>query len=578
MGQHRVRTGLGIDAGDARDVVAWRDGSALTRARFLDDVASLSAELAQRAGQRWLLATESTYACAVALYATWCAGRTAVLPPNRELGTLAELAGDVAGLVTDRDLGPEGLERLAVFDARRTAGRTNFELELEHVGIELCTSGSTGKRKVVHKTPRQLLAEVETLEATFGELARDARVLGSVSHQHIYGLLFRVLWPLRAGRAFVDESAVDPARLVAQLSECERALLIASPAHLERLHEFVELETLAPRCVAVFSSGGPLGRQAALRFERALGAAPIEVLGSTETGGIAWRRRRAEDEHELWTVFRDALVEVRDGLLSVASPNTAGERWVTGDAIELADERHFRLLGRADRIVKLFEERVALPEVEARLVEHPWVARAAALVVERGGAQRLGVAFECTSQGERELAGLGRAAFHARLRAHLAPYFRATVLPRAWRCVARIPEDLQGKRNLELLRRLFEDLEPEPDYELAPPFVGTPQRGDSALVVELEIPLDPWYVRGHFEGTPIVPGVVQIQWAVAGAALLVGREVVPSEVLALKFKDMLVPGTRLRLELAFDDARKSLKFRFASDAKEFSSGRLVLAP
>lgn len=564
---------FGLERGTPQDIVAWLDDGPVTRARLLDDIARLARELEQHRGRRWLVATESSYACVVALFATWSARCIAVLPPNREVGTLTELANDVAGLLSDSAVVVPHLRVVSVFDERSVAPHAKLEVVLDEPGIELCTSGSTGARKVVVKRPRQLLSEVDALEASFGATLRGARILGSVSHQHIYGLLFRVLWPLRVGRAFVDQSAVDPAHLTRQLAACDSAVLIASPAHLERLHEFIELATLAPKCVAIFSSGGPLARSAALRFEAALGVAPTEVLGSTETGGIAWRRRRATDTTEQWTIFPGTTIDTRDGVMSVSSPNTGGERWTTGDAIERTDDTHFVLQGRADRIVKLFEERVALPEVESRLQSHPWVARAAAVVIERAGQQRLGVVLEFTREGTAEFARVGKVEMSRLLRESLAPYFRATVLPRAWRFVERMPEDAQGKRNVGVLRALFD----EPERTLDLPLVGTPERRASGMTCTLAIPEKPWYVEGHFETRPIVPGVVQIQWAVLGACLWFGRDVVPREVMALKYKDMLRPGSRVFLELEVDETRLLAKFRVFDAAREYSSGRIAFA-
>ena len=68
--------------------------------------------------------------------------------------------------------------------------------------LTLYTSGSSGAPKPIRKTLAQFDAEVRTLEAQWGALVGDATMLGSVPHHHIYGLLFRLLWPLAAGRAF----------------------------------------------------------------------------------------------------------------------------------------------------------------------------------------------------------------------------------------------------------------------------------------------------------------------------------------------------------------------------------------
>ncbi|MCV6071529.1 AMP-binding protein, partial [Escherichia coli] len=64
-------------------------------------------------------------------------------------------------------------------------------------------------------------------------------------------------------------------------------MLVSSPALLKRLNE--EHNPVAIRCV--FSSGGPLPNQAAQHSHLLFGSLPIEVFGSTETGGIAYRQQ-----------------------------------------------------------------------------------------------------------------------------------------------------------------------------------------------------------------------------------------------------------------------------------------------
>jgi acyl-coenzyme A synthetase/AMP-(fatty) acid ligase len=89
-----------------------------------------------------------------------------------------------------------------------------------HAPLTLYTSGSSGAPKPIHKTLAQFNAEVHTLEAQWGALVGDATVLGSVPHHHIYGLLFRVFWPLAAGRAFDRALSMEPQHLQARIAQC----------------------------------------------------------------------------------------------------------------------------------------------------------------------------------------------------------------------------------------------------------------------------------------------------------------------------------------------------------------------
>jgi 3-hydroxymyristoyl/3-hydroxydecanoyl-(acyl carrier protein) dehydratase len=90
----------------------------------------------------------------------------------------------------------------------------------------------------------------------------------------------------------------------------------------------------------------------------------------------------------------------------------------------------------------------------------------------------------------------------------------------------------------------------------------------------LSIPSDLEYFAGHFPSSPIVPGVVQLKWAIESAHRLLG---VPAEVTrmeALKFQQAMLPGTVAMLTLKWVAAEGKLHFAYASGDARFSSGRL----
>ncbi len=64
-------------------------------------------------------------------------------------------------------------------------------LDPDFIGLVLYTSGSTGTAQAIPKKLAQLGAEVAALETQFGALLGAADITATVSHQHIYGLLFQ---------------------------------------------------------------------------------------------------------------------------------------------------------------------------------------------------------------------------------------------------------------------------------------------------------------------------------------------------------------------------------------------------
>src|SRR6201999_478108 len=121
-----------------------------------------------------------------------------VMPPNAQPGTLEALRQPGDLLLTDQPA-PER-ETLVLSESDGSGARALRPLDPEGCRFSFFTSGSTGERKRIGKTLSQLEIEIRTLESLWGETLGDAGCLGTVSHQHIFGLTFRLLWPLMAGR------------------------------------------------------------------------------------------------------------------------------------------------------------------------------------------------------------------------------------------------------------------------------------------------------------------------------------------------------------------------------------------
>lgn len=191
----------------------------------------------------------------------------------------------------------------------------------------------------------------------------------------------------------------------------------------------------------VFSSGGALPAEAAQSLEQRLGQWSTEIFGSSETGGIAWRQGG-----DLWQPFADVeLSQDSDGALLVASPYLpAGHVEHTADAVRIAADGRFELLGRLDRIVKLEEKRISLPMLEQALTAHEWVSEARLGVVQENRAS-LGALLVLSEAGLLALRNLGRRAVTQSLRQHLSGHCETLALPRRWRWLRQLPLNAQGK-------------------------------------------------------------------------------------------------------------------------------------
>lgn len=426
-----------------------RDGHAFAR-----DVAQRAAWLSTRPERRWLLKEADLYAFGCGLFALLHAGKEAVVPPNLQPGSADRLqALGAFDAVYDNAAIDE-------HDAKALAPSTLQAFERDRPALYLYTSGSTGEPKRIAKTPAQLENEIAVLESLWGAQLADSCILATVPHYHMYGLPFRLLWPLAAGRDIDTTQCLEPDTLSAHMRKFPDYALIATPAQLSRLPELWTLSALRPAPKLIFSSGGPLPRDAALAFAAGLGAAPTEIYGSTETGAIAWRR---QEEGAAWNPLPGLRVQRSvDGALLLQSPFLPdNDALRCEDGIELQEDGRFLLRGRLDRILKIEEKRVSLPEAEARLAEHPWVAECA-LIGLAGNRQYLAAAAVLNATGRAALEREGRKAVVNALRAHLRRDYEAVLLPRRWRFVERLPLNERGKLSAAALTRLF-DQNPDGD-------------------------------------------------------------------------------------------------------------------
>jgi acyl-coenzyme A synthetase/AMP-(fatty) acid ligase len=545
--------------------VCMDGGTLLSRAVFRARVAALIALLQTQNAQRYALCIDDPFDFACALFALFACGKEPVIPANATPGHLADLAHAYETILTDADLASVSQRERAEPSAKH-ASNDAYPID-PRAPLTLYTSGSSGSPKPIRKTLAQFNAEVHTLEKQWGVLADGATVLASVPHHHIYGLLFRILWPLAAGRAFDRSTSLDPLHLQSRIGHGQATVVISTPAQLSRWPALPGFAALTPAPRAVFSSGGPLACDTALQYAASYGAAPVEIYGSTETGGIAWRR---QDQIDAWQPLVGIEVSCdEDGALGVRSPHVGHTNWHrTDDQISLDGEGRFRLQGRLDRVLKLGGKRVSLAALEARLALHPYVAQAAVVPLEGGSRERVGAVVALTEAGCEALRDAGRVLLARTLRRHLAGFFDVVVLPRQWRFRLTLPFDARGKLPARAVAATFavraEGME-----------VLAEARSGDTLHYELRVPQSLTHFAGHFPGLPILPGVVQVDWAVRLAADHLPAARAVASIDRLKFMAPVTPGAVLKLTLAHDAARRRVQFVYRVDGRECASGVIV---
>lgn len=547
----------------AGEVAGWRDGAPLTHGEFAARAGAWAALGRRSAASQVALFIEDSLEFAAALVGAWLSHKTVWLVADTLPASCAALAGRVDAFWGEFPASHAPASPL-VDDAWH--GRWAAPAH-DAAALVVYTSGSTGEPAPIPKRWSQLTSEVAALEVQFGAALGQADVIATVSHQHIYGLLFRVLWPLSVGRPIHAARHEFPETLAQGLA-ARPCILLSSPAHLKRLPDHLDWTGAARMLRGVFSSGGMLEQDASVNAARLLGRAPLEVYGSSESGGVAWRRRDAGEE---WTALPQVRWRLDDaGKLEVASPFAGADGWLAlADRAEARAEGRFVLRGRADRIVKIEEKRISLDAIEAALLRTDLVREARVLCAPEAARQSLAAFVVPSEQGRALLAQGGKAQLNARLRAALAPVVEAVALPRRWRYLDAWPVNAQGKTPQSHLLALLDE---RPRFPALRVLEAEPARA----LLELVVPADLLYFDGHFRVAPVLPGVVQVDWAIHYGRQTLALAGVFKGINALKFQQMIRPGHPVQLELVHDQAKNSLNFRYFSDAGAHASGRILL--
>ena len=546
-------------------VIALHQGRQISRDDFSRDVAGWTATLVRQPETDFAIYYDQAYPFAVMLFALWHSGKSVWVAANNKAATAEKLLQQGCVLLGDWPVG-KATSLPSLFGVEGAIALS--ELDLRRTRLALFTSGSTGIPQAISKELWQLQSEVDVLEQLWGAKLAGAQAVATVSHQHIYGLLFRVLWPLTSGRIFHSQIYLSPEALLtaAHRQSQQPAYWVASPAQLTRLDELSPWSELS-QLKAIFSSGGTLDLAVTKQIEQNCNQQLIDVYGSSETGGIAWRKPVTD---ERWLPFPGVnIAPTADQQHLLTSPYLLADTpFMLNDRLELHKDGRFSLLGRNDRIVKIEEKRLSLDEMEQVLQESEWVQQAHCQCWHD---QRLRIAsvIVLTAKGMDYLLQAGRGSLIKQLKSRLLNNFETVVLPKKWLFIDQLPLSAQGKIDhdktnglLSLDTRLFPQLQ-----------FFSQQDGcvELSLMVQAELP----YFSGHFPGQPILPGVAQLAWVEKYGKLLFPITQPFTRMEVIKFKKIIRPDDKLTLQLKWNESTGKLYFDFSSPIESHSSGRLL---
>jgi acyl-coenzyme A synthetase/AMP-(fatty) acid ligase len=408
---------------------------------FLGDVAALAALLPRR--RHVVNLCRDRYQFVVGFAAALCCRQINLLPPHDGPDMLDRLAIDYPDFYCLTDDAPTAdrpafhyPSELISTSVRRAIPR----FAADQPAAVLFTSGSTGRPQPHARRWGDLVNSTLAAGRRLGVASLgQASLLGTVPHQHSYGLESIVMLALQHGLVLHAERPFFPADIVAALAGAPHPrLLVTTPMHLRIL---LAPQSDLPRVDLLLSATAPLSAELAREAEARFAGSLYEIYGCSEAGQIAARRTALAGE---WHCL-DGIVLRQDAAGTWASGTPIAVETLLSDAIELHDAERFRLLGRIADLVNIAGKRTSLAHLNYHLNEIDGVLDGAFVATDDDGdtISRL-VAFAVAP-------GLTADAILAALRQRID----ASFLPRPLHLVAALPRNTLGKLPHEEIVRLL---------------------------------------------------------------------------------------------------------------------------
>ncbi len=552
---------------DGAEVIAFSQDTTITVRAFKHNVAAWVETLTPLQGDCFAVYHQDAASFLAILCALWQLSRTACVPGDARPGTVARLKDSVDGFVGQFTI-PDAIH--APLPAQQASKAEMIDWQVippQQVLLEVYTSGTTGEPKAFKKTLQTITDELHALQVLqLNPL--PSKVISTVSHQHFYGMTFRLFRPFVSGIPFSTYLTEYLEDVIAEADDEVTFSLVTSPAHLSRFNEHLYWPKIKDCCAEVISSAAPLKRKDSLLVQATLSAPVKEIYGSSETGAIAWRMQDTKVECDAaWQPLPHlSLSASTDDTLLVEALDS--KQTVTlADQVTFNADGSFGLLGRVDQLVKVEGKRVSLLEVEKLLEDVAFVSEAKVIALSN---RRVEVAAVlCLSaRGIETLAQQGKKSLVAQLKFALKPYLESVAIPRRWRFVSAFPTNTQGKLTAPLLTAMF--VEKQPKY----PQVLSVKQQETSVKIQCYIPTNSLYFDGHFDAQSVLPGVVQVHWVME-----LGKQYLKvsggfQSLEKIKFQKVIFPDFVVTLMLSFDAESKKLTFCYQSCSEVFSSGKI----
>src|SRR5574344_2762879 len=415
-----------------------------------------------------------------------------------------------------------------------------------NIFINFFTSGSSGKSKCIKKSLQNLINESHDLNYKF-KFSKNLEFISTTTLNHLFGVTFHLMLPLNTGNIINTDSVYYPENI-----KICNACLVTSPSFLEKMEKYnVKLETLPEY---IISAGAKLNNST-FDYANSISKLVIDIYGSTETGVIA-SRMASNEKRKIFNGIK--ILETGEDFTKIASEYSYNDFDILGDKIKQNGE-FLELLGRCDRILKIQEKRISATELENEINKSKFVNQSYCFEFSK----KIAILVSLTADGFDFAVKNGLLELKKKWKSNIKDKFE--IIPQRWKFIDELPKNINGKINKDEINKIF-------SLNLSLPLVLARRSENNYAELKLFFYKNCNFFQGHFEGFPIVAGVVQLFFANYFIQKEFGLDCHCGQIRKIKFANIIHADTILDLRLI--KSEKGISFEYKSNEKIYSSGLL----
>lgn len=412
------------------------------------------------------------------------------------------------------------------------------------------TGGTVSEGKFVRAEFSKMQVEMQDMKDELG-LDDSYKFISTTTPNHRWGFTFQLLYPAFIGAEIQHKRVNYPEDI-----NVENAVLVTTPSFLEAMRKYGDLPKINPK--VIMSAGAKL-EDKTFEFAKSISDRVIEIYGSSESGSIAWREDYKSARMKLFRGMK--VLENTEDYTKIHSDYSSCNPVILEDRIKVYDSGEIEFLERRGRVLKVQEKRLMSSDVEEEINKLEFVSESYCLEHDR----KLAALCVLTDEGKKFLLENDKLTLVKKLKSQLVDKFE--IIPQRWKFFDEIPRKETGKFDKERIKELF-------SMNLSLPIILSRNVSGDEAVFKITFLKNSNFFKGHFEGMPILPGVVQLFYVNWFIKLTFGIDCSLGQIRRVKFSNIITPNSIVELELKKNDS--GVSFKYCDSDKVFSSGVLPL--